>query len=76
MSRFRALAECLSMIAVDPCSRQRESGPFVPSFVIEFIEDRQSSERNSIESFFDIVETLKQNYFKIIEGIDSDEVPD
>jgi tRNA A-37 threonylcarbamoyl transferase component Bud32 len=46
----------------------------IPNFVSEIIKDGVSGEPNSRRSFIDILRILKENRFKILPGVDSEEV--
>jgi hypothetical protein len=48
--------------------------PRVPPFVSDMIEKGLSTDMTAVESFQAIFETLKWNDFRIMEGIDLDEV--
>jgi serine/threonine protein kinase len=47
---------------------------FVPKFVCDLIESGLSGNTRERPSFDDISEALKENYFRITDGVDSDEV--
>jgi hypothetical protein len=56
-------------------ARERLEIPgFVPKFVSGLIESGLSANPRERPSFDDISETLKENYFRIADGVDSDEV--
>jgi hypothetical protein len=62
----RSFTKILSEIVAGVSSGDGEGCPIVPSFVSEIIERGQS--------FLDIFETLEQNQFQIMEGINVAEV--
>jgi hypothetical protein len=66
----QAFARLLSEIAIGTSGGHGGYDPCVPSFVLEMIERGQSSDLKSVESFWDILKTLTQNDFKIMENID------
>jgi serine/threonine protein kinase len=70
----RAFAGLLSEIVIGTSGEQGGYVPSVPSFVLKMIERGQSADLKSIESFSDILTTLKQNDFTIMEGVDVAEV--
>jgi hypothetical protein len=70
----RAFARILREIVVGRSSDQCELNRRFPSFVLEPIEEGQSADSKPVKSFADIFETLKQNDFKIVEGVDVMEV--
>jgi hypothetical protein len=70
----RAFAVILSQIAAGTSGGQDGRGPNVPSFISKIIERGQSADSRSTESFAEILKTLKDNHFQIMEGVDSQEV--
>jgi hypothetical protein len=71
---IRAFAEIFSKIAVGTSDGQSGPGSGVPTFVSKIIEGGLSSGSNTGESFVNIFKTLQQNEFKVLDGVDSDEV--
>jgi hypothetical protein len=70
----KAFAELLSRIVIGDSAQESESSLSVPVFVWNLIERGQSLDSNATLSFADIFETLKDNDFRILEGVDSKEV--
>jgi hypothetical protein len=70
----RAFTVILWEIAAGTSGGQDGRSPDVPSFISRIIERGQSADLKSTESFADILRTLKENDFKIMEGVDSQEV--
>jgi serine/threonine protein kinase len=70
----RAFAELLSRIVIADSTRERGGSLRVPAFVLKMIERGQSFDCNAKLSFVDIFETLKDNDFRILAGVDSKEV--
>jgi hypothetical protein len=70
----RAFAIILSEIASGTSGGQDGRGPDVPSFISGIIERGQSADSRSTESFADILKTLKENDFQVLEGVDSQKV--
>jgi hypothetical protein len=70
----RAFAELLSRIVIDDSAEDSESNLSVPAFVLKIIERGQSLDSKATLSFVDIFNTLKDNDFRILEGVDSKEV--
>jgi serine/threonine protein kinase len=70
----RAFAELLSRIVIGDSAEESGSSLSVPGFVFEMIERGQSLDSRAMLSFVDIFETLKNNDFRIVEGVDSTEV--
>jgi serine/threonine protein kinase len=60
-------------LPVNACERVEIPG-FVPKFISVLIESGLSANPRERPSFDDISEALKENYFKITDGVDSDEV--
>jgi hypothetical protein len=71
---IRAFAELLSRIVIGDSAEERGYSLSVPIFVLNIIERGQSLDSNAKLSFIDIFETLKDNDFRILEGVDSKEV--
>jgi hypothetical protein len=63
----------LGKLPMNACPRVEISG-FVPEFVSVFIESGLSANPRDKPSFSDIFEALKNNSFRIADGVDSDEV--
>jgi serine/threonine protein kinase len=72
----KAFTELLSKIVIGDSAEESGSSPSVPAFVLKMIEIGQSLDSNTMLSFVDIFETLKDNVFQIIEGVDSNAVSD
>jgi serine/threonine protein kinase len=70
----RAFAKLLSKIVISDSADESECRLSVPGFVLEMIERGQSLDPNATLSFVDIFETLKNNDFEILQGVDSTEV--
>jgi hypothetical protein len=70
----RAFAELLSRIVIGDSAEDRGCSLSVPVFVLEMIERGHSLDSNTKLSFMDIFETLKNNEFRILGGVDSKEV--
>jgi serine/threonine protein kinase len=70
----RAFVELLSRIVIGGSAEEGGRSLSVPAFVIEMIERGQSFNSNAKLSFMDILRTLKNNEFRILEGVDSKEV--
>jgi hypothetical protein len=70
----QAFAELLSEIVIGPSGGQGGHDPSVPSFVLKMIARGQSADLKSVALFSDILKTLKQNDFKILENVDVAEV--
>jgi hypothetical protein len=66
-------SEELGELPVNACGRVEIPG-FVPEFVSELIESGLSANPRKKPSFNNISEALKENYFRITDGVDSDEV--
>jgi hypothetical protein len=60
-------------LPVNACERVEIPG-FVPEFVSRLIESGLSANPRERPSFDDISEALKKNYFRITDGVDSDDV--
>jgi hypothetical protein len=71
---IRAFAEILSVITVGPSDGQSGNGLGVPTFVSEIIERGLCANTRIGESMGHIFKTLQQNGFKVVDGVDSDEV--
>jgi hypothetical protein len=70
----RAVGRILWEIAVGRSSDQCELNRSFPSFVLELIEEGQSTDLRPTKSFADIFETLEENDFRIVQGVDVMEV--
>jgi serine/threonine protein kinase len=70
----RAFTELLSRIVIGDSAEERGCSLSVPEFVFDMIERGQSSDSKATLSFVDIFEIMKENDFRILEGIDSTEV--
>jgi serine/threonine protein kinase len=70
----RAFAGILSEIVVGASAEQGGRGPGIPSFVSRIIEKGQSADSKAAESFTDILKVSKLNDFKIMEGVNIQEV--
>jgi hypothetical protein len=70
----REFAELLSQIVIGGSSEESRTSQSDPAFVLKMIEQGQSSDSKAIVSFVQIFETLKGAKFKILEGVDSEEV--
>jgi hypothetical protein len=66
-------SEELRKLSMNPCERVDIPG-FVPEFVSVLIGSGLSANPRERPSFNDISEALKNNYFRIADGVDSDEV--
>jgi serine/threonine protein kinase len=69
-----AFAELLSRIVIENSAKESRCSLLVPEFVLEMIERGQSLGSTAKLSFVDIFEILKDNNFRILEGVDSEEV--
>jgi serine/threonine protein kinase len=69
----RSTSKQLGKLPVNACERA-EIPVFVPTFVSVLIESGLSANPRERPSFEDISEALKENYFRIADGVDSDEV--
>jgi hypothetical protein len=69
-----AFARILSEIVVGVSGEEGIHSPGIPSFIWKIIERGQSGDLKRVEPFHDIFETLKQNEFKIMEGVDAEQV--
>jgi serine/threonine protein kinase len=72
----QAFAGILSEIVASASAGPDFDGPRVPSFVSEIIERGQCRDSKTLESFPDIWRILKMHKFKIIEGVNVQEVSD
>jgi serine/threonine protein kinase len=70
----QAFAELLSKILTGGSSEESRTSQSIPAFVLDIIEQRQSSHSRAIVSFVAIFEILKDKEFRILEGVDSNEV--
>jgi serine/threonine protein kinase len=70
----RAFAELLSKILIGDSTGERGCSLSVPAFVLKMIERGQSLDANAKLSFMDIFKTLKDNEFRMLEGVDLKEV--
>jgi hypothetical protein len=66
-------SEELGKLPVNACERVAIPG-FVPTFVSVLIESGLSANPQERPSFDDISEALKENYFRVADGVDADEV--
>jgi hypothetical protein len=66
-------SEELETLLINACERVQIPG-FVPTFVSMLIESGVSTSPSQRVSFNDVSETLKTNYFRIADGVDSNEV--
>jgi hypothetical protein len=64
----------LSEIVIGASAGQGGFGPSVPSFVSWIIEKGQSRDLTTMNSFLDIFEILKRNQFRILEGVNIEEI--
>jgi serine/threonine protein kinase len=70
----RGFAELVSKIVIGCSSEESRTSQSIPTFVLKMIEQGQSSDSKATVSFVEIFETLKDEEFKILEGVDSKEV--
>jgi serine/threonine protein kinase len=70
----KAFAELLSRILIDDSAEKPGCSLSIPAFVLNIIERGQSLDSEAKLSFADIFETLKGEKFRILEGVDSNEV--
>jgi hypothetical protein len=70
----RAFAELVSRIIIGDSAEKGGSSLSVPGFVLDMIERGEFLDSNAKLSFVDIFETLKNNDFRILDGVDSTEV--
>jgi hypothetical protein len=66
-------SEELRRLPVNVCERLEIPG-FVPKFLSVVIEPSLSSNPSERPSFNDMSEVLKKDYFRIADGVDSDEI--
>jgi hypothetical protein len=71
---IRAFARILSEIVVGASAEQGCGSSGIPSFVLEIIENGESADLKAVKSLSDILKILKLHNFKIIEGVDVEEV--
>jgi serine/threonine protein kinase len=71
---IRGFAELLSKIVIGDSSEESRTSQSCPAFVLKMIEQGQSSDSPAIVSFVEILETLRNEQFRILEGVDSNEV--
>jgi hypothetical protein len=71
---IQAFTRILSEIVVGSSAEQGCGRSGIPSFIYEMIEGGEYADRKSIESFPGILNILKQHNFKIMEGVDVEEV--
>jgi serine/threonine protein kinase len=71
---IRAFTRILSEIVVGASAEHGCASSDIPSFVSEIIENGESSDLKAVKSLSDILKILKLHNFKIIEGIDVEEV--
>jgi hypothetical protein len=70
----RTFAELLSRIVIDKSAEEHGCALSLPAFVLNIIENGQSFNSNAKLSFVEPFETLENNDFQILEGVDSTEV--
>jgi hypothetical protein len=70
----RERTELVSRIVTGDSAMESGCSLSVPTFVSKIIEQGQSLDSNAKLSFADIFETLKNNDFRILEGVDPKEV--
>jgi serine/threonine protein kinase len=70
----RAFTELLSKIVIGGSSEENRSSQSIPIFVLKMIEQGQSSDSEATGSFVEIFKTLEGEEFKILDGVDSNEV--
>jgi hypothetical protein len=70
----KAFVELLSKIVIGGSSKESRSSQSIPAFVLQMIEQGESSDAMAIVSFVDIFKTLKCEHFKILDEVDSKEV--
>jgi serine/threonine protein kinase len=73
-SDIQAFSRILSEIVVGASAGQGGFDPSVPSFVSWLIEKGQSPDLKTMKSFLDIFEILKRNQFRIMEGVNIEEI--
>jgi hypothetical protein len=71
---IRAFTRILSEIVVGASAEQGCDRSNIPSFVSEIIANGESSDLKAIKSLSDILKMLKLHNFKIMEGVDVEEV--
>jgi hypothetical protein len=70
----KAFTELLSRIVIGDSAEKGRCSLSVARFVLEMIERRQVLDSDAKLSFVDIFETLKDNEFRILDGVDLTEV--
>jgi serine/threonine protein kinase len=70
----QAFFKLLSDIVIGISSEHGGHGREIPLFISEMIEKRRSADLKAIESFIDIFEALKRNKFRIMHGVNIEEV--
>jgi hypothetical protein len=70
----KAFAELLSQIVIGVSAKEMGCSLSPPPFVLNIIERGQSLDSHATLSFVDIFEALKDNGFRILAGVDSEEV--
>jgi hypothetical protein len=71
---IRAFTTILSEIVVGTAAEQGCGNSGIPSFVLDMIEGGECPNWNTITSFSGALSTLKEHNFKIMEGVDAEEV--
>jgi serine/threonine protein kinase len=71
---IRGFTELLSKIVIGGSSEESRTSGSIPAFIRKMIEQGQSSDSKSTVSFVGLFETLKSEKFRILEGVDSNEV--
>jgi hypothetical protein len=70
----KAFSELLSRIVIGDSAEESRISLTVPEFVMNLIERGQSIDSRATLSFVDIFEILKAKGFRILDGVDSNEV--
>jgi serine/threonine protein kinase len=70
----RGFADLLSKIVIGDSGEESGNSQSIPTFVLKMIEEGQSEDSKVKMSFVDIFETLKAKDFRILKGVDSNEV--
>jgi hypothetical protein len=70
----RGFAELVSKIVIGGSSEESRTSQSIPTFVLKMIEQGQSSDSKATVSFVEIFETLQSEEFRILDGVDSNEV--
>jgi serine/threonine protein kinase len=71
---IRAFAYLLSRIVIGNSVEERGCSESIPAFILKMIDKGQASDSNAKLSFVGIFEILKDNNFRILEGVDPKEV--